>query len=162
MSVMTQEALADWAGRQTWSRFAMSIADYFQKYGRMSDKQAEALRSMYAKALAKGVTTAQREPVANPVTEVGMYRKDNAIFRVKLSKQGRLYAMRFVPTAVAKADRFVYANGAIYNLSADDRMTVDEVTDLGLQFGICVVCGADLTDPKSVAQGIGPVCIKKV
>jgi Family of unknown function (DUF6011) len=31
---------------------------------------------------------------------------------------------------------------------------------LGKQFGICIRCGATLTDPVSVANGIGPVCAK--
>lgn len=31
---------------------------------------------------------------------------------------------------------------------------------LGKQFGFCIRCGATLTDPVSVANGIGPVCAK--
>jgi hypothetical protein len=30
----------------------------------------------------------------------------------------------------------------------------------GKQFGVCCCCGRELTDPKSVAKGIGPVCEK--
>ena len=33
---------------------------------------------------------------------------------------------------------------------------------LGLATGYCGVCGANLTDPLSIARGIGPECIKRV
>lgn len=150
--------LATWAGSQTWSEFAMSLASQFKTKGFLSPKQENILRSMYAKSTAKPAK-AEND---NPVTEVGMYQHEQTIYRVKLSKQGRLYAMRFVPTAPTKSERFEYANGAIYKLRADERMTVEQVASLGLAFGVCCVCGAELTDEKSVAQGIGPVCIKKV
>jgi hypothetical protein len=35
-----------------------------------------------------------------------------------------------------------------------------EAGALGKQFGFCVRCGATLTDPVSVANGLGPVCAK--
>jgi hypothetical protein len=35
-----------------------------------------------------------------------------------------------------------------------------ETAKLGKQFGFCIRCGATLTDPVSVANGIGPVCAK--
>lgn len=38
-------------------------------------------------------------------------------------------------------------------------LTSDMVGAKGKAFGFCVRCGATLTDPVSVAQGIGPVCI---
>jgi hypothetical protein len=37
-------------------------------------------------------------------------------------------------------------------------MSQDEAGKLGKQFGFCIRCGATLTDPVSVANGIGPVC----
>jgi hypothetical protein len=39
-------------------------------------------------------------------------------------------------------------------------MTLDEAKAKGKAFTFCVKCGATLTDPVSVANGIGPVCIK--
>lgn len=38
-------------------------------------------------------------------------------------------------------------------------LTKDEAGALGKKFGICIRCGALLSDPVSVAQGLGPVCI---
>jgi hypothetical protein len=39
-------------------------------------------------------------------------------------------------------------------------LTETETGKLGKQFGFCVRCGRLLTDPVSVANGIGPVCAK--
>lgn len=150
-----------WARQQTWSAFAISIAEAFDKRGALSDKQADAITRMYAKVAARP----KREAVANPnpITEVGMYVMDQVTYRVKRAKaSGNLYAMRFVPEAVAKADRFVYAAGVVRALTPDHRMSEAQARALGHEFGICCVCGAELTDPESVARGIGPVCAKRI
>lgn len=39
-------------------------------------------------------------------------------------------------------------------------LSESEAGALGKQFGFCVRCGATLTDPVSVANGLGPVCAK--
>ena len=39
-------------------------------------------------------------------------------------------------------------------------LSESEAGKLGKQFGFCIRCGATLTDPVSVANGIGPVCAK--
>lgn len=157
---ITPAPLADviqWAKTQTYSSFCLSIASYFDRTGQLTPKQDEAIRRQYNRALQPA-----KAPVANPVTEVGMYRKGDDIYRVKLSKAGRLYAMRFNPNGDTPGARFDYVGGAIYSLEASHRMSVEDVSALGLKFGICVVCGAELTDTKSVARGIGPVCAKRV
>lgn len=87
-----------------------------------------------------------------------MYRvADGTMYRVRPSRQsGRLYAMRFDVVSY----EFTYAPGVIYKLTASDRMTLEEAMAWGVQTGVCCVCGAFLTDEKSVARGIGPVCAK--
>jgi hypothetical protein len=80
---------------------------------------------------------------------------DGNVARVRLSRSsGRLYAELFT------GDRFTYERGLILRLKA--RMTLDQAKEWGAQHGHCAVCGALLTDNKSVAQGIGPTCIKKL
>ena len=49
----------------------------------------------------------------------------------------------------------VLAEAVVAGLSP---LTQAEAGALGKQFGFCVRCGATLTDPVSVADGIGPVC----
>lgn len=137
------------------SNFLRSVLANYDRWGRLSDKQLDAVE--------RNMNRPARVANPNPVTEVGMYRDDaGVVFRVKLSKQGRLYAMRFVPEAQVKSERFVYAGGAVRTLRADNRMSVADAQRIGVQFGICCVCGAELTASESVANGIGPVCAKRV
>ena len=155
----------DWARKQAWSGFAMSIADSFDKFGKLSDRQEVAIRSMFSKNVARvaGAERVAEQVVANPITEAGMYRKDGVVFRVRKTREGnRFYALRYVPEGADAKARFVYEGGAIRRLSADDRLTLAEAQELGHQWGQCCVCGAELTDPKSVVRGIGPVCAKRV
>jgi hypothetical protein len=90
--------------------------------------------------------------------EVGMYRVNGDIFRVVKSREsGNLYAKRLNMLAEGNA-QFVYSAGAIRTLTAEDRMTLAEAKAWGVEFGFCCVCAAMLTNPISVAAGIGPVC----
>lgn len=95
--------------------------------------------------------------------EEGMYRKDGVIFRVHRSREsGNLYAKRLnFDLFSGSKPNFVYAKGAISGLTAEHKMSKDEAKAFGVETGICCVCGAFLTDEKSVAEGIGPVCAKR-
>jgi len=139
------------------STFYADLLAKFERYGELTIRQIEAVERSIAK------DGERRTAPENPVTEVGMYENDEGIFRVKANRDnGYLYAMKFVPTATMKKDRFVYERGSIHRLSATDRMTVERARALGVEMSMCCVCGADLTDAKSVAKGIGPVCEKRV
>ena len=94
-----------------------------------------------------------------PVEE-GMYR-DNAgiIYKVQASREtGRLYA-KHLDVAERK---FIFEAGAMRHLTAEMRMTTDEARAFGVEYGFCCVCAKLLTDPRSVAEGIGPVCSGRV
>ena len=79
------------------------------------------------------------------------------IARVRKSHStDRLYAEEFNIESM----RFSYAKGLVYHL--DKRMTLDEAKAWGARLGHCCVCGAKLTDNRSVEAGIGPVCVKKL
>ena len=100
-----------------------------------------------------------REPrTSAPVStlEVGVYYKNGDVYRVKISQtSGRPYAMKLVGRS------FVYDSSYIRAISADDKMTLDQACDYGIQFGVCCVCGRELTDEVSVSRGIGPVCARR-
>ena len=59
---------------------------------------------------------------------------------------------------------WVYESGLITRLalalaSGDAaRLTVDEARSFGQLYGVCCVCGRRLTHPRSIEDGIGPVC----
>lgn len=95
----------------------------------------------------------------NDITQIGMYRNsEGVIFKVQKSQNsGRLYAKRLNDSGRG----FTYEAGAIYTLKHSDKMTLEQVMEFGVLTGNCCVCGAELTDPVSVARGIGPICLEK-
>lgn len=56
--------------------------------------------------------------------------------------------------------RFEYTSGAITLLrnGKAEKLTLERAKELGKLYGRCMICGATLTDEKSIAMGIGPVC----
>lgn len=126
--------------------------ELLEEYGRAQALAIERLR--LAQASAKAVA-ASNDPVQMP----GMYRKDGKIYRVQKSRQsGFLYAKLLNPENRC----FEYAAGAMRELCESDRMTLEEAKAFGVETGVCCVCAALLTDPKSIAAGIGPICAKRV
>lgn len=121
------------------------------------------------------------EPSAGDL--LGMHQFDGEVFKVQESKQGRPYAKKLVQTAcpghldtsdpsgfdapkmpcndpacTLRKWEFVYAPGAVRRLSASTRISLEEAKEFGHLYGTCIVCGRTLTNPDSVAAGIGPVC----
>lgn len=95
-------------------------------------------------------------PKANALTE-GIYLKGGVVYKVQISEAGRAYAK-----VLREKGGFEYDPTAIRNLALADKITLEQAQAYGVQFGICVVCGRYLSDEKSVALGIGPVCIKRI
>lgn len=118
-----------------------------------------ALSTADASALIGDLLNAPRKAGATVALEVGMYRTaDGNIYRVQLSRElGKPYAKR-----LNTAGGFDYEQGAIRKLTAGDKMTLEDAKAFGVETGLCCVCGAFLTDPKSVTAGIGPVCAGRV
>jgi len=119
----------------------------------------------------KAVRRPERERPAAPDLEAGMYKVGQDIFRVKISKSsGRPYAEILRHDAITNGNYadaavwFEFERGMImkYGITPDHRMTLDQCAEFGLLFGTCCVCARELTNPKSIAKGIGPVCEKKV
>lgn len=93
------------------------------------------------------------------VTEVGMYRKGEDLYRVYPARSGGHLLCKMLAGSPETGWSFTYVGTPrSAGLKASDRMTLDEAKAFGQQFGVCCVCGALLTDPTSVAAGIGPVC----
>lgn len=145
----------------TRNTFLASLLTQFDRKGVLSEKQVRAVLNNIARDAERASERAKSN--ADPVTECGIYRNATGVFRVAKSREsGNLYALRFVPEAGTRSERFVYAKGAVFTLTASDRLTLAQAVELGAQYGVCVVCGAELTDPTSIERGIGPVCAKRI
>ena len=108
--------------------------------------------------------------VVAPISQVGAgrYIKDDTIYKVILSGQGRLYAKRLVPGG--SRGRFEYAAGVIRTLTPEDALTAERAAEWGRQVRkghdgsiqvYCACCGAELDNDESRDRGIGPVCYRR-
>jgi hypothetical protein len=148
--------------------YGADAAAYLLKVDEMiTDRRAFSQEIDRVKPLADAARRTQRAAAAAKVTEdlaIGMYRNPETavIYRVVKSREsGRLYAKRLT-VLNANSASFSYDGGAIYRIKPEWRLSLDDAKAWGLHYGICCVCAANLSDPKSVAEGIGPVCAKRV
>lgn len=143
-------------GKREWSESLPSRADIEARINEGSLDGATVSRIIDALKAAPMAATKRVGTLS-----VGMYRtSEGVIYRVHESREtGNLYAKRMEWDMLTESKpRFEYDRGAVYSLTSADRMTLEEACAWGVETGVCCVCGAFLTDAKSVARGIGPVC----
>lgn len=100
---------------------------------------------------------------AQPPTAAGFYVNDGTVIRVQWNKdKTHTYAKRLDIDPSARKGTWTYAPGVAALLINAVRLTVAEAARLGHAHGVCMICGRELTVVKSVEDGIGPVCIKKL
>lgn len=88
--------------------------------------------------------------------DIGVYKYNDKVYRVaKARTSNARYAYEW------KNRSWDYAGGVIFDLKPEHRMTLEQVAEFGIQTGMCAICGRTLTDPDSVAKGIGPICEQK-
>jgi len=100
---------------------------------------------------------------AGEFAPVGIYLRDGIAYRVQCGRaSGKTYALRLIEPGDGRPLRWEYAPGVVRALTAADRMSVTDAEAISRRIGQCVRCGATLTDPASVARGIGPICRARV
>lgn len=139
-----------------------------------SDKQRSYLKSLMAKHnltesdinstysnISDAIGTLKVMPVAKneeSITE-GAYWHNGLIARVQMSRQSkRLYVK--LQTEVG-GNEFEYAPGVINLLKAENRLSLSEMQAFAQQYSACADCGTKMTNPISIARGVGPVCSGK-
>lgn len=98
------------------------------------------------------IAQAPRVEASNKVTEIGFYLHEGVAYKVVKSQAGRFYAKKVTKSG------FVYDEGAIFDLSASELMTAEEVRVYSRTIGICANCSVELSDPISVEIGLGTHC----
>lgn len=185
-SVKQVETVANMRGRKVVTARAADALCRWDDGDHSAALASTILDELFAAAWAP--RPAEVKAAANPVTEVGMYRNGEQVYRVQAARgSGNLYAklLTIVPvtewtygedsdgegaeTPVLDANgqptyraSFEYAGGAIRTLTAAMRMTQEQARAIGHDFSICCVCAAVLTHPVSRENGIGPVCASRV
>lgn len=93
--------------------------------------------------------------------DAGVYLAGDTIYRVRIAKSsGQWYAEKCVkpePDSGRKSLSWDYV-GKRVDLSG---ATVMDDAEAGRYLNYCIRCGAELTDPDSIARGMGPICANK-
>lgn len=89
----------------------------------------------------------------------GVYQNGTGIYILQYNKEKTgMYTKK--ATITGDSVKFEYDWAGIRTLLPEHKLSVEAAAALGCQVGTCMVCARTLTDPKSVAAGIGPVCAK--
>ena len=100
-------------------------------------------------------------PGSREVTEgMWVYGPEHDVAKVQkaVHGSGNLYAKHLDP----QTGTFEYVPGLVRLLTTQgEPMTLEMAREFGHLYGMCCVCGATLTDEKSIEAGIGPVCATK-
>tara|TARA_R110002110_G_scaffold279890_3_gene494735 strand:+ start:1273 stop:1770 length:498 start_codon:yes stop_codon:yes gene_type:complete len=159
---ITIDDLATWLGDQSWSSFAKSLASAHKRYGKLTERQEAAARSMHTKCSAR---TAAREAAKNiPAPKVGFYcTADGMFYRVQSNKaKTNVYAKELQTSGSGKPFWKYVGRLPFASLNNDVRLTAVQAAEFGHTHGACLICMKELTDPESVARGIGPVCATRL
>lgn len=98
---------------------------------------------------------------SDAVTESGFYMYGETVYKVRWNQaKTNLYAQAL--STVGSKGKWIYAEGAMSKIKADMKLTIDDAAAFGHHNGYCAICGLELSNPESVARGIGPVCINKI
>lgn len=174
-----------------WSDFAASVLDRVKKYGPPSEKVIASISSMRAKCEAREAERqakrkAEVEPLSNldaifslfaNATGSGLKKPRLTVHDLTVSKApehganaGALYlkikgdyAGKITPERELKLqyhyrDQRESVTQILSDLSSDP---LKYATEYGRETGVCCCCNKVLTDPISIAAGIGPICAGK-
>lgn len=178
--------IAAWLEGNEWS-FAQSLVQSLIKYGSLTDNQISAARRCIARDAERKVqnkaAAAEREAQAQPVNTTAL---EDAFARA--SKRNRRIALwigtvRVKPAAKHPGVLYVVdrstdsylgkVTGGKFVPSRDGKAREAEMLTIladpkaaavrhGKLTGACSVCSRTLTDPASIAAGIGPVCAENM
>jgi hypothetical protein len=145
--------------------FASSLVHHYKTKGWLSEKQLEAARKMRFEHRLNEVKTANAENLDGVDVDnlkSGMYYEPESktIWNIYDNSECRKRVQHSlnwgkVPYGLLKL-KILVAEGNAY------KMTKEEQVALGQKTGICVLCGRLLEDEKSIAEGVGPICKKKL
>lgn len=167
----------------SWNSFVAQLLEQLNERGTLSDRQIECATSSCDKADARKVEKTQERAKnggsvdISKIEEMFNIARNNGLkklkFRTKIidisvapshgRNAGSLYVMHsgeyagkitagtFIPAFNAKPDTLALVCEIAQNPSQEAR-------DYGIETGKCGCCGRELTDPDSIANGIGPIC----
>ena len=168
-----------------WNNFAQSLVDQFNRKGDLSEKQVAAAQRMITKTAETRAANAKARDEATVAIDLSAIRK---MFDKAFENGRKRPTYRAEGIVISKAPDHGKNAGALYIKTAGDdyqgkitpemifkpsysaapettaALTAiaadpqDAAVRYGRATGSCGCCGRELTDPKSIAAGIGPIC----
>lgn len=174
-------------GAASWSGFASDMLASLRKYGSLTERQLSAVSSMMAKSEQRKKERQPEKPLDfdlqplfnlfNSASGSGLKRPRLTIHSVTVSrapdnganagclyvKRNGEYAGKVTPAGELRiirdmAEHREEITKTLESIAADP---LGFATAYGKETGICCCCNRELTDPVSVAAGIGPICAGK-
>lgn len=100
-----------------------------------------------------------RTPRFDP--EPGVYLMDDTVYRVRISRSsGQWYAEACIKPDADSGRKSLDWKYFGKRVNLRDAVVMEDA-DAGKFLGYCIRCGAELTDPDSIARGMGPICANK-
>lgn len=167
-----------------WNGFAASLVQQFNERGGLSDKQVDSARRTLAKVASKrAAKTVEAEARGGSVDLTGIramfelaasqlkkpvYRAEGLILSLAPAhgkNPGAIYVkadQEYQGKVIGTSFQASYSAApsilaSLLKIAADP---LEAAVAYGRETGTCACCGRQLTDPKSVERGIGPVCAR--
>lgn len=160
-----------------WNGFAAKMLEAVTKYGSLTVNQKAAVEKMHAKHVAKQAEKAAAPTSGVDLTDIpaGLYAVPNGETRLKIAirkpgKNSRWHGSIFVDDGAEYGNRQNYGRQmpgreyegkVVEQLKAIAADPLEAMKAYGNLVGRCGACGRKLEDEKSIALGIGPVCLRK-
>lgn len=175
--------LVKWMTENTWLDFASSLLSQLSQRGSLTDNQVNAITATMNKCIernksreANSITvdltklhelfdTAKASGLKRPALTIGkvrvslapatgvnaghLYVKNQDQYQGKVTPDGKFLTVRDADESIKP------------RLIAIAKDPKGEIRAIGINTGVCCCCGRELTDPKSIKAGIGPVCATK-
>ena len=110
----------------------------------------------------ESMTKPAAAPAGNEVLTGRVYTVNGVHYRIKESKTGNQYALRFINNGEGRKGSWEYDRGAIMTVRRSGTlMTAADAAALGHSTHHCVFCSLELTDERSTIVGYGPICAGK-
>lgn len=178
------ELIAALRGMTGWNTFAASLIESLETYGTLRENQVAAARTMLAKVAAKREEKkAEKQTTLGGALDVSRIEqlfstaRDNGLSKLKFRTEhieisvpkstsrnagglyvihdgvyaGKIMGGKFIAGFDAKPDTLAL----VCDVASDP---IGKAKQYGVKTGVCSCCGRELSDPVSVAAGIGPIC----
>lgn len=167
-----------------WNSFASSLKAQYDAKGALSEAQVNAVLNIKAKADATKARKAAEKAELSATVDLSsihamfdrakesglkkpMYRAEGMVLSLAKAgsvNAGSIYVKRKDGTYLGKVTGNEFKPS--WEAKAEDKGTLAKIAanpsqvarDYGKRVGECSCCGRELTDPNSIAAGIGPIC----